>query len=173
MYEETYERNIEDEQEFCDIMVEIFEAMKANNVQLVDNLKFLEFAANTPNPISQLAAPDDTVSPENLPDDVKNAFLSEAGASAFTTVKDLRKALVVLFNYRTDVRNLEIVAVFRIRGPTDLSQCSSVTQEAGEKIQDDVFTGIFEGLDLSNSVSYYNEIVLSFIKGEKSPLLPG
>ena len=59
------------------------------------------------------------------------------------TVEELREMLMVLFNYRANVRGLEIVAVFRIRAPPDLGLCSAVTKEAGDKIWSSVLDGTF------------------------------
>ena len=95
--------------EFCDTMVKIFEAMEANNVSLIDNERFLNFASITPNPTTMPDKPPLASAP--LPDTVKDAFLTENGARAFATLNELRRALRILFDYRA-ARGLELFAEY-------------------------------------------------------------
>ena len=48
-----------------------------------------------------------------LPEEVKEAFLSENGANAFKSLNDLREALRILFDYRGR-RGLESVAELHV-----------------------------------------------------------
>ena len=101
--------------------------MDSNDVRLVNNLDFLEWASVTPNPVTFRNVEDKrTLRREELPDDVKNAFLTDYGAQPFDNVEDLKKALKVLFYYRWR-RGLEVIAVYDLLPSPDLSSCSSET----------------------------------------------
>ena len=100
--------------------------MNDNDVNLVDNHDFLNYASVTPNPVTFEGAPP-LPTPINLTDDVKMAFLTEYGASPFETVEDLKAALATLFRFRS-INNLEqeVAAGISIPNP-DLSICSIET----------------------------------------------
>ena len=96
------------------MMIQILESMDANDVQLINNLDFLNWAAVTPY--------DENERPlrrEELPDNVKKAFLTDYGAQPLDNVENLKKALKVLFYYRVS-RGLEVIAVYGLLPPPDL-----------------------------------------------------
>ena len=115
-------------------MIQILESMEANNVQLVDNIEFLNWAQVTPNPNT---FPGDfhrsIPRHKELPFTVKTAFLTEHGASPFESVEELKDALLVLFGYRAD-RLLEVIALPGYSPVPDLSSCSYETLAVGSHV---------------------------------------
>ena len=141
-------------------MLHILENMEAFNVQLVNNLEFLTWATTTPNPFT---FPDQPPLPaQELPDDIKDAFLTANGASPFETVEDLKKALKVLFNYRVG-EFLEIIALPGLAPLPDISTCSDITFDIGSDVGNDWFNGVFVGVDLNNERSFYVDMVLEYV----------
>ena len=139
----------------------ILEAMSDNNVQLVNNEGFLDYAAVTPNPVGFPGMP--PIPPEPLTAAVKGAFLTEGGATPLDNVEDLKGALRILWRYRADLW-LEAEAVFDLPMFPDISTCSDETYAAGNDILDDIVLGIVEDLDFFNMEDFFNEMVLDFVR---------
>ena len=116
-----------------------------------DHSLFLDYMSVTPNPTTFPDAP--SLSEVLLPNDLVEAF-----SGPFNNIEALQDALKILFDFRLSL-GLEIAALFGIVPPVDLSTCTFETAEAGQKLYDDVFVGLHEGLDLFNMQPMFDMIL--------------
>ena len=94
-YTEAYPSYIESEQERCDTMISILEAMDRTGVSLLDNEEFLQFAATESN--FDTGFEEELEGVVKISVDVREAFLTEEGAGPINDVASLSTALDILF----------------------------------------------------------------------------
>ena len=100
-YTESYPFYVIEAREVCDWMVQMLDLMEEGGVSLFDNKDFLSFASVTP------SGPDFGIERPSgmqvtLPDNVREAFLSEEGAEPFDSPEVLEDALQELFDFRVE-----------------------------------------------------------------------
>ena len=152
LYSESYDDFEEDVEEYNEFHREILWILEENDVTLVNNEDFIEWAMSHENPdipredwMGEL--------PDVLDSWAQSHWYTDYGAAPLTTVKNVKEAMTSMFWYRTSV-NLEFAAVADIMPLPDIENCSESTKAVGYKIGSAWYEGSGAGLDLMNEEQF-------------------
>ena len=152
LYTEGYDDFLEDVQEYNDLHKEILRIVEENNVTLVNNDEFIEWAMSHENPdipredwMGEL--------PESLDGWAQSHWYTDYGAAPLVTVKNIKEAMTSMFWFRTSV-NLELAALADVMPLPDIESCSKSTKAIGYKIGSAWYEGSGAGLDLMNEEQF-------------------
>lgn len=159
--EETYLDGIEGIEEnsatLSAIYEEILETMSAENVQLVDNIEFIQWN------FRDVDFRDGGMS--DLPGSVITELISEAGAVPATDEESLARKLKATFDWRVSL-GVQPIAVFDLPQYPRPDTCSEDTQEAYNELLDELLDGIVNDLDIFNVLPYLEDVV-GWLNGEE------
>ena len=157
LYTESYDDFQEDVQNYNNMHREILRILEENNVTLVDNKEFIEWAMSHEN--SDIPREDWMGElPDVLDSWAQSHWYRDYGAAPLVTVKSVKEAMTAMFWFRVSV-NLEFAALADIMPLPDIENCSESTKAIGYKIGSAWYEGSGAGLDLMNEEQFLERVI--------------